>query len=277
MRQGPQLIGTTPAERTQVEKALALRSAGKLSEALEMLSQANECSSYLTAVRGEIEFALGRFHDAALSYFTVAASEPENAGAHYNLALCLQRSERWDAAAQAFERVLRLDSRRAGAGLGLGICLLQLNRAEEALTLFNQRCTGTMKGPALFGKAVALQLLHRLDEARTAYEMLLASDLNSEEVLSNLIALSIETHDLESAREHSLRLLTLCPRSMAALQGLATVALQYSEGQGAASYCDRILELAPGCLEAWHNFRIAIEQWRIAPAQPAICVISGRK
>lgn len=250
--------GTNVADKT--ETAVALRSAGRLAEALDVLAGAGECDSYASAVRGEIEFALGRFQDAALSYFSVVSAEPDNPRAHYNLALSLQHSGRWDTASEVFQLVLQLDSRRTEARLGLGICLLHLNRAEEALVHFNQGCMAGENGPWLFGKAVALQLLHRFDEATAVYERLLASDLNSEEVLSNLIAMSIETDDPERVRDHSLRLLSMRPRSLTALKGLATVALQDPETEDAASYCDRILELAPDCLEAWHNFRIAMER-----------------
>ena len=57
-----------------------------------------------------------------------------------------------------------------------------------------------------------------------------------------------------------MRLLDICPHSTVALQGLATVAFGSSDYSAAAAYCDRILELAPDSLEAWHNFRIAMDQ-----------------
>ena len=95
-----------------------------MEEALHALANPSEYNPYLHTVRGEIEFALGRFHDAALSYFAVVQSEPDNADAHYNLALCLQRSDRWDASCQAFERALSLDPGRDAARLGLGATLL---------------------------------------------------------------------------------------------------------------------------------------------------------
>ncbi len=42
--------------------------------------------------------------------------------------------------------------------------LLYLNRLDEALACFGQ-CSDALEGPAAFGKAVALQLLHRFGEA----------------------------------------------------------------------------------------------------------------
>jgi tetratricopeptide (TPR) repeat protein len=252
-------ISIKPGAQPQIDAALALRSSGRLEEALRALANPNEYNAYLYTVRGEIEFALGLFHDAALSYFAVVLSEPDNADAHYNLALCLQRSDRWDASCQAFERALSLDPSRDAARLGLGASLLYLNRLDEALASFHQ-CSGTLDGPASFGKAVALQLLERFGEAENAYEVVLASNPNCEETLSNLIALGIETEDLDRVRDYSQRLLKISPQSPAALQGLATVALERRDHHAAARYCDRIVQLAPDCLEGWHNLRVALDR-----------------
>jgi tetratricopeptide (TPR) repeat protein len=261
----------------QLEAALRLRSAGLLTEAIDMLTNPGEYNAYLCTVRAEIEFALGRFQDAALSYFSVTISDPDNSNAHYNLALCLEHCGRWDVATEAFQRVLRLDAERRDARLGLGACLLHLNRFEEALVIFTQCGRDLEPGPALFGKAIALQLLHRFDEAGIAYSTLLASDPTSEEALSNVIAMGIETDDLKRVWDHSLRLLEICPHSTVALQGLATVAFDGSDHSAAASYSDRILELDPECLEAWHNFRIAMDQSSFSSSEPSHALRTGGK
>jgi tetratricopeptide (TPR) repeat protein len=240
----------------KLDSALELRAAGRLEEALEILRKPGDFDPRLASVRAEIEFALGRFEDAALSYFAVTISDPDNANVHFNLALCLACCERWDVAAEAFERVLGLDAERTGARLGLGSCLLHLNRPEEALRNFN-RCGA---GPALIGKAVALQALERFEEAGRIYETWLAEEPDSEEALSNLIAMSMRRRDLERTTDYSSRLLEIHPQSTVALQGLAAAAFGSSDHAAAAAYCDQILELAPDNLEAWHNFRIAMDQ-----------------
>jgi protein O-GlcNAc transferase len=249
-------ISLQPGAQSQIDAALALRSAGRLEEALRTLAHPHEYSAYLYTLRGEIEFALGRYADAALSYFAGVYSEPDDARAHYNLGLCLQQSDRWDASCQAFERAIALDSALDAARLGLGASLLYLNRLDAALGAFHG-CSPAAEIPAAFGKAVALQLLHRFGEAEMAYESLLAADPGSEEILSNLIALNIETEDLDRVRDFSQRLLKISSQSTAALQGLATVALDRQDHHAAARYCDRIVQLAPDCLEGWHNLRVA--------------------
>ena len=265
----------TPSVSRQLEAALELRSSGMLAEAVDMLASPREYSAHLCAVRAEMEFALGRFQDAALSCFSVTISDPDDSNAHYNLALCLEHCGRWDVAAEAFQRVLQLDGDREDARLGLGACLLHLDRVEEALAIFNH--SGIDPVPALIGKAVALQRLRRFEEARMAYSALLACDPDSEEALSNSIAMGIETNDLKRVGDHSMRLLDISPNSKVALQGLATVAFGGSDYSAAAFYCDRILELAPDSLEAWHNLRIAIDQSSFSSSEQAVSFRTGGK
>lgn len=252
-------ISLQPGVQSKIDAALALRSSGHLEEALRALDNPSEYNPYLYTIRGEIEFVLGRYQDAALSFFAVVHSEPDNADAHYNLALCLQRSDRWDASCQAFQRALMLDPSHHSARLGLGASLLYLNRLQEALEVF-YACSDAGPIPGGFGKAVALQLMRRFGEAEIAYEELLASDPNSEETLSNLIALTMETEDLDRARDYSQRLLKISPQSSIALQGLASVALHGQDHHAAARYCDRIVQIAPDCLEGWHNLGVALNR-----------------
>jgi tetratricopeptide (TPR) repeat protein len=267
-------ISVQPGVQPQIDAALALRASGYLEEALHALASPNEYNAYLCTIRGEIEFALGRYQDAALSYFAVVHSEPDNADAHYNLALCLQRSDRWDASCQAFERTLALNPGHHPARLGLGASLLYLNRLDEALDAFH-RCSDAFESPAGFGKAVALQLLHRFGEAENAYQGLLALDPSSEETLSNLIALNIENQDVDRIRDYSQRLLKIAPQSPAALQGLAAVALELGDHHAAARYCDRIVQLAPDCLEAWHNLGVALNRIITAFSPPKPIAAAG--
>jgi tetratricopeptide (TPR) repeat protein len=193
--------------------------------------------------------------EEALRHFSAVIAHPENAAAHLNLAIWLKGEERWQPAAEAFGRALSFNPQLEAAQIGLGACLLKMDRVETALQVFERS-----GGPALFGKAVALQLLERFDEAASAYESWLELQPNSEEALANLIAISAETHDLEHMREYSQKLLSIAPRSPVALQGLATVALEQRDNHAAARYCDRILELAPDCLEGWHNLRVALDR-----------------
>ena len=246
-----------PAIRSQLQTALALRTAGRLQDALDALSMPGEYSPDFYTIRGEIQLALGRYQEAAGSYFTVVACEPGNAFAQYNLALCLQQLKRWDEAAQAFKKVLEADPHRDDARLGLGACLLHLNRPEEALIHFDVCWSDAARPRVLLGKAVALQFLRHYEEAQAAYERLLQADASSQEVLGNLLTLSVETHNWDAVEHYGQRLLEASPRSILALQGLAAVALERREYEAAVRYCGRLVELDPECVEGWHNLRFA--------------------
>ena len=117
----------------------------------------------------------------------------------------------------------------------------------------------------------------RWNEAEAAYHRLLLSDPKSAEVLSNLIAMSIETHDLESATRFSMRLLDVSPRSTIALRGLASVALERQEYEHAVRYCGRIVEQAPDCVEAWRNLRFATGRVMSALQTPEPASTAGMK
>ena len=248
-----------PAVRSQIEAALYLHTSGRHEEALDLLATPEENLPDFYTLRGDIQFALGRFEEAAGSYFTSATLEPapENAYAQSRLGICFHQLGRWVEAGQAFQKVLENEPHRDEARLGLGACLLHLNRPEEALANFDHCWSDAARLRVLFGKAVALQLLGRYEEAEGAYQRLLATDPKSEEALSNAIALCIESRDLESVKRYALRLIELSPESTVALQGLAAAALANREYEAAFHYCSRIVERAPECMEAWHNLRYA--------------------
>ena len=245
------------AIRDQVQAALALRSAGRLQEALDVLTTPGEYISDFYTVRGEIQFALGRYEEAAGSYYTVVTAEPDNTFAHYHLASCMRHLRDWEAAARSFQKVVDSDPHRDEARLALGGCLLSLNRAEEALANFDRCWSDAARRPALFGKAAALQLLRRFDEAEAAYKRVLANEPKSEEALSNLVALCVEARDWAGAHRYARRLLETYSQSIIALKGMAAAALEQREYEAAARYCSRIVERDPDCMEAWHNLRFA--------------------
>lgn len=244
----------------QVEVAPSQRSMGELQEALATLAARDTADAQACALRGEIEFLLGRHYDAALSFTSLVTAEPHCEAGHYNLGLALLRIERWDGAAAEFKEALRMDRDSIDACLGLGICLLEQHRPEEALTVFERCLIHDPEGRAAFGKAVALSLSGRLEEARVAFERLLHRDPLHREVIANLLALAAATGDILKLEGYSLRLLELEPQSLEALQGLANVAFLRTDYRSAARYCDQIMELAPDCPEASHNFGVATEK-----------------
>src|SRR5579871_1068145 len=222
--------------RNQVDTALALRAAGQLQQALDALTTTSDYVTDFYMLRGELQLALDRTQEAAGSYFTVTAAEPDNGLAQYNLAICLHRLERWDEASQAFQKALDIDPHRDDARLGMGDCLLHLGRAEQALSHFDHCWTEAAQTRALFGRAVSLQLLRHFEEADAAYHRYLSLVPDSEEAVSNLVALNMHTGDRDRARAFASRLLEISPQSQVALQCLAALALAQQDHEAAVRY-----------------------------------------
>jgi len=229
--------------RDPIQTALELRARGLLREALDALSVPGDFPADFYTLRGDLQLELGQTKEAAGSFFTVVASEPDNVYAQCNLGLCLRRLERWEQAADALQAVLKLEPHSDEVRIDLGDCLLHLDRFEEALVCFDRCWSGASRRRVLFGTAVALHLLRRFDQAEASYESVLALDPKAEEALSNLIAMCVEVFDLERIQRYSRRLLDMNPRSEAALEGLALVAIERREHENAARFFARAAEL----------------------------------
>ncbi len=150
-------------------RAVSLHLEGKSREALRELDHAvdgGNSDKEVYSARGHIQFELEMYEDAARSYESLLMLEPGSVSASFNLAVCQEKLGRWVEAAENFSRVLQADGSRMDARLGLGICLLHQKNAQPALEAF-EACLG--KTPSdetpMFGKAVALELLERYDEA----------------------------------------------------------------------------------------------------------------
>ena len=237
--------GAHPAPEVALQAALVLHSQGRFQEALEMLSGSGEFPADAYTLRGDVLVALDRVAEAIGSYYTATVQAPANLYARSHLASCLRRLGRWEQAVEAFEIVLSSDPHRDPLRLELGDCLLHLNRPEQALSCFDQCWSDAAQHKALFGKAVALQLLRRFDEAEMVYERVLALDGKAEEVLANLIALSLDAFDLERVLRYSRRLVEINPGSALGLQGLTLVALERGEIDSAVRHFAALMERAP--------------------------------
>jgi tetratricopeptide (TPR) repeat protein len=213
--------------------------------------------------RGRAQFARQLFEEAADSFRAVIAAEPRHRTAHFDLAVCLEKLERWAPAADSFRRSLEIDSTRWQALVGLGSCLLYLDAPEEALSCF-ERCLdiGAPPEAVLLGKGVALQKLARLDEAEEAYRDLLDIVPGSVEPLTNLIGMSAARGDSVAIAEYSSRLLKTYPQSKSALQGLAMLAIAKGDQAAAINYCTRLVEVDPDSFEGRFNLRFVQQKMR---------------
>jgi tetratricopeptide (TPR) repeat protein len=88
---------------------------------------------------GHLHFELGQFSAAAASYEDELRMANDDATAHYNLAVCLEKLGEWEHADKAFQKAIEKDPRRAGAHLGRGISLLHLRQPQEARAVWRER------------------------------------------------------------------------------------------------------------------------------------------
>src|SRR5271157_2810027 len=107
-------------------RAVSLHLDGKPEEALRELQRAiakGEKSAEIYSAMGHIQFELGQFEGGANSYRELLQLEPDHRTGWFNLAVCLERTGRWQEAADKFQKAFQVDSGRIEAQLGLGICL----------------------------------------------------------------------------------------------------------------------------------------------------------
>lgn len=233
------------ASSQTVQAALDLRKAGRLAEALDALSSPGEYSHDAYILRGDLQLELGRPLEALGSYSTVIALDRDNAYAQQKVAICLRQLEKWESAADALRKVLDQDSYRDSARIALGDCLLHLNRPEDALACFEACWSEGAFLQSLFGKAVALHLLRRADQAEAMYRRLLDLAPDCEEALANLIALSMEQYALGRVQRYAEQLIALRPDSVIALRALVVVSIEKRDYGTAASLYRRLVALGP--------------------------------
>ena len=163
------------------------------------------------------------------------------------------------------------------ARLDLGDCLLRLERFEEAIACFDLCSSRPVRGPARFGKAVALQGMGLLEEAAGAYEVLLAEHAPVEEALANLIAIHVELFRLPQVEEYSRRLLELNPQSTAALKGLAVVLIERHDFSTAARCLFQLSNAAPETGDRQEGIEYRFSQSVIRSLEEANWVLAGHK
>jgi tetratricopeptide (TPR) repeat protein len=122
-----------------------------------------------------------------------------------------------------------------GDPVSAGVSLLDQNRVNEALACFESADDRS----AWFGRAVALHLLGRLDEAEAAY-LRVMEQMPNEEALANLVALAVEKFDLERVELYSRKLLEINAEATIGWQGLLVVAVERRDYESAAAYLGRV-------------------------------------
>lgn len=257
-----------PAVTPALTEAVQQAANGQLEEAantLETAGEQGEDPAEVYSALGHVRFEQQRWEEAADCY-----AKAGNGPVHLcNLGLALARQGKFNEAEVSFEAASS-DSKLWQARAGLGCCLLHTGQWHAAIGHFDVVLD---KQPShersIFGKAVAFQHLGKLDDAWDLYRKLLPTNPDSEELITNMMAVSAARGDQTKTREYAEYLLKIRPGNKMALEVMAYVhanigaALQQrGDNSGAVEEYEAALALSPPIPGVLWNLAIAAEQSR---------------
>jgi tetratricopeptide (TPR) repeat protein len=264
-----------------VVQAVALHLEGRKEEAVNRLRKAADAPDAEADVFSFLacfELERNRWDEAAKLFQRALTRNPQSKLDLYNLGICRYREEKWQEACDLFRRAadIDLENGRLDCLAARGVCHLHLGEAEVALDVFEQVLRQDKESRAAqFGKAVALQLLRRKEDADVLYRRIQAMDETqgraaSPDLLLNRLAIAQASFDETLTRELAERLLTHAKPiyQAAAHEALASLAFHRERYSEAAKHCEKLVEMAPGGADGWLNLGIARQQ--LGQARPAI-------
>ena len=251
------------ADAGLIAKAAIHHMNGDLAAALKCLVSLEpelETEDVLRA-RGFIQLELGKYADAAESYATASKKEPGSAENWFQWGFCLYKLGNFPDALTRFEKAGSLGAAWIEVPLAESMCLLGLRQHLKAIEKTDE-CLRVNQSyvPALFTKAVALQLTWNLDEASALYGQVLGLDPKSVQALMNLITLNLQQKKYDLVEKHSSQLLELQPDNTLGLEGLAISAFAKEDFETARQRYTRLTEIAPAQAEHWLNLGIALRK-----------------
>ncbi len=254
--------------------ALALLEQDRLEGAIAILergAQAGEDPLEIQNALAQLRFEQGRWDLAEKGFVAVVRMAPNQATAHYNLGLALERQGKFGKAATEFETAASIDSQLWQAHAALGVCLLHTGKPTLAGHCFDQSLElYPNQYRSRFGKAVTAHKLGRYAEAEAAYGVLLrdlanpSSELaascsdgpNPEDLLINLMRVSWAVGKHDEAREYAQRLLDIDPQCRPALEQLTSMELEARDYRGALPVAAQLVQAVPESCEAWFNLGV---------------------
>lgn len=223
---------------------------------------------------GTVAFQRGDIQRAETLIQKACDIKPNAAMFFANLALVLERQEKWASALDACERVLSMTPHDVEVLCLQGKLRFRLGHCHRALISFEHalKCAPN-SAAALHGLGLVKKALGHLDEAEQSFRKALACDPDSPEALNNLGALLLQIGQAKEAERVLLRAIDLNPDLVEALVNLGMVQQLQSKEQRAIQNYDRALSLQPDRL-LWKFRRAsvcpvipenaeAIHQWRL--------------
>ncbi len=243
------------ASSPAIVKAVSLHMEGRAAEAISELK---------TAVEGgdrhpDVYLMLGQFHfeseqwtEAADTYRRLVELDRKHATGAFNLGVCQHRLHEWEEAEASFRLSLANQPGRVEAYLGLGIACLQQQNGKAALEAFDRVLAKDSRAEsARFGRAAALQLLKRYDEALAEYDKVPAQDALRIDLTKNCLAVAAAQRDIAGLKRYGQKLFDLDGESGPAHEALAVVALTNGDYKTAVDYYEGAIAAGVECAETW--------------------------
>jgi len=220
---------------------------------------------------------------------------PDNARAHYNLGLVIQKQGRLDEAISRYRQAIKLKPDHVQAYNNLGLALSSQGRFDEAAGQFNRALQLSPDfSDAYYNLAIALKSQGKLDDAITNYRLAIQFNPDYAEAHHNLgnvleiqgkpdeaaahyrQAIRIKPDDakahnnlgiilktqgkLDEAISHYCQALQSDPNYAEACNNLGNVLILQNKLDEAAGYYRRALTIKPDYPEAYYNLGIVLEK-----------------
>jgi tetratricopeptide (TPR) repeat protein len=164
----------------------------------------------------------GNTEGAITHYEQAIQIEPDFATAHYNLAIALQRAGRVADAIEHYAQVSRIEPDNAKAYIGLGFALAQMGHTEEAVAYFEQALRIEPDfAEAHYNLAVAMTKLGKMPEAAEHFEQALLIEPDNADAHTGLGLALVQMSNIKEAITHFEQALKLEPGLTAASNALA--------------------------------------------------------
>ena len=202
----------------------------------------------------EAALRAGQLDEATERFTELSVTHPACWSAHFNLGLAQEKAARQDKAAAAFAAAIAADPSRWEAHYALGICQLRSDRPDEALRAFDRAIAcQPMAAEAKIARALALQVLGRIPEAREQYAAVCAQGAATPEALANLTRICLVHGDTQEACAWASQLLEAAPGSALLQLTMAELSLRQNDLEGAAEYLREVARHGEAAYEHWFN------------------------
>jgi protein O-GlcNAc transferase len=251
------------ADAGAIAKAAIHHLNGDLAAALQCLVSLEpelETEDVLKA-RGYLQLELGKYAAAAESYGSASKKDPAAAESWFQWGFCLYKLGDFADALKRFEKTASLGAAWIELPLAESMCLLGLKQYSKAIEKTDE-CLRLNQSyvPALFTKAVALQLTWNPEQAADLYGQVLGYDPKCVQAHMNLITLGLQQKKYALVEQYSARLLELQPDNPLALEGLAVSSFSKEDYDTARKWYTRLTETVPTQAEHWLNLGITLRK-----------------